>query len=377
MRHVFGIFGVLAAAVLIAVSAAMNWRFGYSLGRTEVDGLIYGSASVAADILKALVPFFFFGAVRKRVWSQACAAAAVGIVVTAYSLASALGHAAINRNDTTSHRQIEVQTYNDLYAELVRARERLSWIGAHRAKATVASEIEGLKGERNWKLTDGCMTIDKKTAREFCQRFRTLEGELGSAREAEELEASIANIQAKITSFRGSTAMGDADPQASVLAKLLGLPIDQIQFGLTIFVAILLEVGSGMGMYMAFSAWRDGGPSDDKVPPDFGERSEAVLVAQERRALIGFSQRAVAQVDEGVRNFLSERVRDWPGGTCSVTAIYEAYLAWCDERSLIALAIPSFVRELSELGIHKKTASHGMVYANIRLLDKSMAVAVA
>ena len=46
---------------------------------------------------------------------------------------------------------------------------------------------------------------------------------------------AISMRQAKITSFRGSTAMGDADPQASVLAKLLGLPIDQVQFGLTIF----------------------------------------------------------------------------------------------------------------------------------------------
>lgn len=57
MRHVLGVLGVLAAGVLLAVSAAMNWRFGFSLGRTELDGEIYGAASAAADCMKALVPF--------------------------------------------------------------------------------------------------------------------------------------------------------------------------------------------------------------------------------------------------------------------------------------------------------------------------------
>src|SRR5262249_59825783 len=97
MRHVLGVLGVLAAGVLLAVSCAMNWRFGLSLGRTELDGQIYGAASAAADCLKALVPFFFFAAMRNRMWSQAAAAAVVWAVVTSYSMTSALSHAALHR----------------------------------------------------------------------------------------------------------------------------------------------------------------------------------------------------------------------------------------------------------------------------------------
>ena len=82
MRHALGVLGVLAAGVLLAVSAAMNWRFGYSLGKTELDGLILGSASAAADGLKALVPFFLFAAIRNRMWSQAAASLLVWVVVT-------------------------------------------------------------------------------------------------------------------------------------------------------------------------------------------------------------------------------------------------------------------------------------------------------
>src|SRR5262245_47067859 len=66
MRHVLGLMGVVAAGILLAVSAAMNYRFGFSLGKTAVDGQIYGLASAAADCFKALVPFFFFAAWRNR-----------------------------------------------------------------------------------------------------------------------------------------------------------------------------------------------------------------------------------------------------------------------------------------------------------------------
>src|SRR3990170_8055501 len=128
MRHVLGVLGVVAAGVLLAVSAAMNWRFGVSLGRTELDGQIYGAASAAADCLKALVPFFFFAAVRNKVWSQAVASALVWVVVTGYSLTSALGHAALNRLDTAGQRAATVQSYKDHRADLARAKDQLSWI---------------------------------------------------------------------------------------------------------------------------------------------------------------------------------------------------------------------------------------------------------
>src|SRR6185436_5263060 len=137
MRHALGVLGVLAAGVLLAVSCAMNWRFGFSLGRTELDGQIYGAASAAADCLKALVPFFFFAAVRNKVWSQA--------------VASALGHAALNRFDSTGHRAQEAQTYKDLRTDLKRAEEEAGWIPQHRPYLAVQSDIDGLKMQKAWK----------------------------------------------------------------------------------------------------------------------------------------------------------------------------------------------------------------------------------
>jgi hypothetical protein len=256
MRHLMGVLGVLAAGVLLAVSAAMNWRFGYQLGKTELDGLIYGSASAAADCLKALVPFFFFAAIRNRMWSQAAAAAVLGIVMTAYSLTSALGHAALNRLDTTGQRQVQAQTYKDVRSDLARAQEQLGWVPQHRPIGVVQSDLDNTQNQRPWAWTKGCTDVTGKQGRDFCQSYHAMTAELAAGREAEKLTVRISELSRKLSSASGTAAMAEADPQAAVLAKLSGLSIDTVQIAMTVFIALLLEVGSCFGMYVAFSQWR-------------------------------------------------------------------------------------------------------------------------
>lgn len=261
MRHVLGVLGVLAAGVLLAVSAAMNWRFGFSLGRTELDGQIYGAASAAADCLKALVPFFFFAAVRNKVWSQAVASALVWVVVTAYAMTSALGHAALNRFDSTGHRAQEAQTYKDLRTDLKRAEEEAGWIPQHRPYLAVQSEIDGLKMQKAWKWSNGCTDVNSKTERTICNKYTALNAELASASAAKTADGHIAQLRAQLDAAAGTPALSEADPQAKVLTELAttffpGVKIENVQMALTLFVALLLEVGSGFGMYVAFSQWR-------------------------------------------------------------------------------------------------------------------------
>ena len=46
-RHFLGVLGAIAAGILLAVSAAMNYRFGVGLGKAAMDGQFYGLASAA------------------------------------------------------------------------------------------------------------------------------------------------------------------------------------------------------------------------------------------------------------------------------------------------------------------------------------------
>lgn len=379
MRHTLGVLGVLAAGVLLAVSAAMNWRFGYQLGKTELDGIIYGSASAAADCLKALVPFFFFAAVKNRMWSQAAAAALVGVVVTAYSLTSALGHAALNRLDTTGQRAVDAQHYKDLRGDLKRAQDQLSWVPQHRPAQTVQADIDNAKNQRAWTFTKGCSEVTGKTGRDFCNQYNGWTAELASAQQSQVLETRIAEVQEKLGKSTAGNVMAEADPQAAVLAKLSGVDIDKIQMALTIFVALLLEVGSGFGMYVAFSQWRlydSHAPAAPKMA-QVGTAAAAVtaapitVVREKPRSGANDNKSAPAPrlmaPETDVERFYKEMVENEDGSTISATALYEEYCVWCEDRKKEPLAHPTFGRDFQELGVQKAKIGGRVRYIGIKL----------
>jgi hypothetical protein len=390
MRHALGVLGVLAAGVLLAVSAAMNWRFGYQLGRSELDGQIYGAASAAADCFKALVPFFFFAAIKNRMWSQATASALVWVVVTGYSLTSALGHAALNRFDTTGHRAVETANYKDLRADLKRAQDQLGWIPQHRPSQTVQSDIESVKTHRSWTGSKGCTEVNGKVHRDFCQQYHSLSAELASAQQAVKLEERISEVSTKLMMSSGGTVMSEADPQAAVLAKLAGLflpnlKVEDVQTALTIFVAILLEIGSGFGMYVAFSTWR---LYDIKVPalptsaatptvaakPTEAEPAAAAPVAGAAQVGANDNKSAAAKSalrhvapETDVERFYKERITTADRSNVTATTLYEDYCGWCEEHEKEPLALPTFGREFAELGVQKVKIAGRVRYNGIAL----------
>ncbi|MFA5958118.1 hypothetical protein [Hyphomicrobium sp.] len=426
MRHVLGVLGVLAAGVLLAVSAAMNWRFGFSLGRTELDGQIYGAASAAADCMKALVPFFFFAAVRNRIWSQAAASALVWTVVTTYSMTSALGHAALNRFDSTGHRAQEAQVYQDLRADLKRAEEQAGWIPQHRPYEAVQSEIDGAKLQKAWKWSNGCKDVNSKSERTLCQQLASLDAELASASSAKQSDARIAEIKAKIDASAGTPAvLSEADPQAKVLTELVNaffpnVKIENVQMALTLFVALLLEIGSGFGMYVAFSQWRlydrqpmpvsprmaqmEGSTAaaavavpvltpvavQTKKPRSGANDNRSIEIALEApvvpaRAIEAQPAEDVHQVETKIaesrvaapvrrlapetntERFYKENIEVRDGSSVTATELYEDYCSWCESKNKEPAALPSFAREFAELGVKKEKVAGRVRYIGIAL----------
>lgn len=412
-RHVLGVLGVLAAGVLLAVSAAMNYRFGFSLGKTEMDGQIYGMASAAADCFKALVPFFFFAALRNRMWSQALAAALVWGVVSTYSLTSALGHAALNRLDTTGQRAVQTANYKDLRADLERAKEQLGWIPAHRPADTVTAELNVLKAQRQWQLTSECASVSGKSAREFCQQYHKLNAELASGRQSQKQEARISDISARLATTPGGTVLSDADPQASVLARLSGLNVGQVQTALTIFVALLIEIGSGLGMYVAFAYWRiherkavparvpevvreagavAAAAASARTPPPMpvAEAPAAAapeLLARHEEAPATAAAEPPASPRHGandnrittpimppsdVQRFYRERVVEAAeGSSLTSTELYEDYCRWCEDNDKVPFAHPRVTREIGELGVKKERIGKRTRYFGIALRSET------
>lgn len=417
MRHLLGVMGVLAAGVLLAVSAAMNWRFGFSLGRTELDGQIYGAASAAADCLKALVPFFFFAAVRNKMWSQAVASVLVWVVVTGYSMTSALGHAALNRFDSTGHRAQAAQAYQDLRGDLKRLEEQAGWNPQHRPYEAVMAAIESHKAQGGWKWSNGCKDVSSKSEQKYCQAFHNLEAEAAAAKAGTTGDAKIVEVKARLADMEGSPALSEADPQAKVLTELAAtffpnVKIDNVQMALTIFVALLLEVGSGFGMYVAFSQWRlydtkapaaprmvavyddtvaatvaapaltqaavqvkkpRSGANDNKtvektIEVAVIEAKPVEVRASEVRVMEAKAQPRRVAPESDVERYYKENVDTQDGSAVTATQLYEDYCSWCETKAKEPLALPSFGRQFGELGVRKEKNLAGRVqYVGIAL----------
>ena len=343
-----------------------------------MDGQIYGAASAAADCFKALIPFFLFAAIRNRMWSQAAAAMVVWVVVVAYSMTSALGHAALNRLDTTGQRAVEAAVYKDLRADSKRAQEQLTWIPAHRPADTVAAELNVLKAQRYWVRDQGVHAAQRQeTARLLpavpqAQRRACLRPAVAEARGAHRRDRRQA-----LAKTAGGTVMAEADPQASVLAKLLGIDISTVQTALTIFVALLIEIGSGFGMYVAFAYWRlhdqqsrAGAcrpprrprlPRQPSPPPMSSLRScrPPCLRSQPRprrtrcrprshrhrcAALGANDNRCHAWRTRQRRAALLPRKGGWTAEGASLTAqdLYEDYCDWCEQQEKVPFAHPGY-----------------------------------
>lgn len=356
MKHALGILGVVAALVLLGVSAAMNWRFGFGLGKTEFDSLIYGTASAAADGLKALLPFFIFAAFVKKNWSQATAAGVLWAVCLSYSLTSSLGFAALNRTDTIGARAAQVEAYQDLRADLKRATDKFSWMPEHRPVGMVESEMSAMQQNARWNATAGCIDVTSAKSRVFCAEYHKLGAELAVAQESNKLEARIAVTRAKLETLPRDAIVANADPQAAVLSKLSGQDSATIQLALIILVAILVEVGSSLGLYVAFSQWN----IYDRRNPLAARNGNGATEAD------ASAPRLVAP-ETDVERFHRERILPADGLHLTATALYEDYCAWCEVHSKEPMALPTFGRQFGDLGIQKAKINGRIRYIGIRI----------
>lgn len=365
MRHALGVLGVLAASVLLLVSGAMNWRFGYSLGHSELDSQLLGLASAAADGLKALIPFFLFAAIRNKQWSQALAGGLLWVVCLSYSLTSALGFSALNRADTTGERAVQAAVYGDLRTELDKTRERLAWVPQHRPAAMVQQEIEALKQNRRWALSDGCTNATASASKAFCRQYFQLGAELGAAQEAAKLQVRIDEMRAQLDTATTGVALVSADPQVDVLSKLSGTAKDWVATALVLMVAMLVELGSSLGFYVVFSNWRIYEKAEEpivvaKVRP---AQPAAVLTANDNKQ----APVKLQAPENDVERFYRDRVATAEGSSLTATDLYEDYCDWCEQNNKEPMALPTFGRQFGELGVHKAKIAGRIRYIGIKL----------
>ncbi len=365
MRHVFGAVGVLAALILLSVSAAMIWQFGYSLGKTEFDSHILGAASIAADGMKALMPFFIFSAWRQRNYPQAMGAAALWAVCIIYAMTSALGFAALNRSDTSGARAVQHEKYEDLRTELTRLSQQQSWLEKHRPVGTVQSDIEAAKQNYRWTSSEGCTNATVDKSREFCENYHKLGAELAVAKQADALAKRADEVRAKLA---GVTANGTvakvADPQAEMLSSIFGLDITRIDVAMTLLITALVELGSSLGLYVSTSIWRM--QEIARRPAPAPEPAKVVEILQPMVPMT-ISAGAIAAPKSDIEYYFEERIKQDDGSSVTALALYDNYCQWCEAGRKQPVGLPIFSRQLTDLGVQKAKIAGKIRYIGVRI----------
>ena len=432
MRHILGLLGLVAASALVVVSAAMNWRFGFSLGNTEFDGHVYGMASVAADCLKAIVPFLIIYALKTKKWAQALAGIALGVICTGYSLTSSLGFAALNRADNTGARLIQVTNYNDTRTELKRLQDKLAWMPKHRPVSAVEAELQRakaiqvkMKGRKRQTVeaaTKGC-SLTNWVARKYCSNIFDLKKELAISEEAAKIDARLRELRSKVSEAGSIAAAGKTDPQADFLASLFGFKLESIQTALILLVSLLVEAGSALGLFVVFSMWRidesqmarPANPElEDKIREELKEIAPAGLTvalpgtpqARQQLAAANANETKIQTEEEVLTNdndnntenenylsnnettdaeeqrdpvklpknemdrYYEERIERADGQTTPASNLYDDYCEWCEEQGSSPMSQIPFGKQLSKMDIKKAKIAGRIRYKGIKLKYK-------
>jgi hypothetical protein len=348
----------------------MNWRFGYTLGKSEFESQLYGGASAAADCFKALLPFFIFAALRNRSYSQALGGALLFAVCFSYSLSSSLGFAALNRADITGLRVLKVETHADLRADLERSREELKTLPAHRPAGTVNGEIDAFKQNGRWLSSAGCADATAAKSMSYCEGFFKLKAELAIAEQADKLETKIAQLSTQLGQLDSAAAAKATDPQSQMLARLTGRTTEEIQLGLTVLIALLVELGASLGFYTAFSYWRIFDVKGLPAPEPVRVPVPAFAPVPMLQALPGGSDPDLrpAQPKADVELYFEERVGRENGSSVTALALYDDYCQWCEAKGKQPLGLPIFTRRFGDLGVQKAKVAGRIRYMDVRLL---------
>lgn len=234
-------FVVVAAALMfVAVSATMNAMFLATLGRSSTEQSLLVGVSLAADIVKAVLPIVVVRAVAMRAWGQAAMSSAMLVVMIVVSLASGTGFAASMRGAAAGRHDAHSREVADVERALVVLDRQIAAVSTARAAAVVEAELAGLKFDRRWSSSKSCTNVSS-ALRAFCADVQRLRVEQTALTERDALEMRRVEASARVRALREKT--GDGDPQATAIAELLGVDLGLPRKLLTAGLAVVLELG--------------------------------------------------------------------------------------------------------------------------------------
>jgi hypothetical protein len=285
MRFLVVLVSMGAALTLIAASGLMNWVFMTSLGRTEFEQHILGAVSLAVSAFIALLPTLLLWAWREGRTLYIALGLPVFISFAAFSLSSAIGFAALNRGSLDENRALATARLVQVKSMIEATASSLKKLETVRPVAVLREVLRGLEQDRRWQWSKSCEAATADASRAFCKEYFDVKAEMAKAGEREHLAQRLTELYSESRRLEDLGAGREADSQAAVLARLLGLTTGKVERVLTLFLAVLVELGAALGIYFAtghirMESRRYGGPGRGPViiegnVVEFGRRDQA------------------------------------------------------------------------------------------------------
>jgi hypothetical protein len=251
MRYLISGAGLIGAVVLMGASGSMNFMFWLGQGQSAKEADILASVSVAFDIFKSVLPFCIAWACASGKRGYVAVGSALFVLFFCFSLMSAIGFAAGNRNAVTGGREAQALRLEAFENGLRQANSELKSLPAHRAGAIIEEDLKGMRQDRFWAGSQNCTQPSGGVAITFCRRYADRMTEKAVAVSANGLGVRIAELTRQIESLKEQGAGQGGDVQIAFVAAVSGLDNERAKAAIIIFVAVLVELGAAFGLFLA------------------------------------------------------------------------------------------------------------------------------
>jgi hypothetical protein len=243
------VLGSALALALSGISIACCYVFGTHLA-PGYEGQLYGVLGGVADALKAILPLAIGAAISAGQKQRAIAGIILFLAFSAYSFTSELGLYALGRDAMASEAAAGKESFADLKQDRAKIAARLKELGPQRPAGSVRGDVAALKAQRYWQTSNECAAPSWSLERDLCAKIEKLQGEVASAEEAENLRLKDDALATRLERMDVAAALRSTDAQAESLSRLTGISAASIKDGLAIMVALLIELGSGLGLWV-------------------------------------------------------------------------------------------------------------------------------
>jgi hypothetical protein len=359
--------GYLAAGTLAMVSLALNARFGWTLGASPLDRAAYVATSVAIDVFKVGLPLLAMPLWAKRHRALAACAFAIWFGCVTWSANAALGFVATTRGESVAQRIADGKARAGWEATVERAEQEMARLAHHRPVAVVKAELNAAVVVGSvWQRSKRCTDITLDESRAACAEVSRLRQELVTAEAAEGLESKVVAGRAQLATV--SVAGTDADPQATALASLTGVDQVHIRAGISLLLALILEMGSALGFAIIATATR-GVPLPVTPPCSLPPRPTTTRHPNATR---------LHTPDGHIRRWALSGLDVDPGSSVPARRAYESFCNWARSEGIEPPTETyfgrQFTKEIVHLGGCKRRTRNATVYSGIALADRRPAV---